>query len=284
MRKRSFFEKIRARTGGIGKRAEPFEPPTIGSAVRFPYGPFQFKIEVSKGVLYEIEATTNLRNWLSIFRSTASGASDFLDSDAAKFSYRFYRVNSNGLYSVKTIGYASIILAPGFSMVGNPLVGGHDSLPELFKEMPEGTNVSKFDSRLHRLRENALKGGIWSNPGERIGFGEGAIVFNPSSDYRVLTFVGEVNLDGVSIPVPAGFSIQTSTVPEPGALHPDLRFPISDEDVIHLFDRDQQKYVLYPYNNGTWSAGPPIVGVAESFWVAKRSPGNWNWDLMVRPN
>ena len=284
MRKRSFLEKILARTGGIGKGARLFEPPTIGSAVRFPYGPFQFKIEVSKGVPYEIEATTNLRSWVSILKSTSSGASDFLDSDAAKFSYRFYRVNSNGLSSAKTIGYASIILAPGFTMVGNPLVRAQDSLPELFKEMPEGTIVSKFDSRFHSLRENVLKGGKWTNSDERIGFGEGAIVFNPSPDYKVLTFVGEANLDGVSIPVPAGFSIQTSTVPEPGALYPDLRFPISDEDVIHLFDRDQQKYVLYPYNNGTWSAGPPIVGVAESFWVAKRAPGNWNHDLTVRPN
>jgi len=254
----------------------------LGSAVRFQYGPFQFKIQVVKGMPYEIEATTNLKNWVSISRGTAAGETDFLDSDASKFSYRFYRLNSNGLYSLKVIGYASITLAPGFSMVGNPLFGGNDSVPELFKQMPDGTSVSKFDSRLHRLREDALKGGRWTNPGERIGLGEGAMVLNPSSDYKILTFVGEVKMGGFSIPVPAGFSIQTSLVPEPGVLHPDLGFPIDDGDVIHQFDRDQQKYVLYPYVSKTWAAGPPIIGVAESFWVAKRSPRNWSRDLSMR--
>jgi hypothetical protein len=283
MKKRSFFEEIRAKTGGISKGSEPFEPPTIKGAVRFPYGPFQFTMHINKDAPYDLEATTNLKNWVSIFKGTASGEADFLDSEASKFSYRFYRLNSNGLYSAKIIGYASITLAPGFSMVGNPLLGGHDSLPELFKGMPDGIIVSKFDSRLHQLRENCLKDGRWTNPSERIGFGEGAIVFNPSSDYKALTFVGQVKLDGSSIPIPAGFSIQTPSVPEAGGLYPDLRFPIDDGDVIHLFDRDRQKYLLYPYDNGTWSAGLPILGVAESFWVAKRSARNWTYDL-VRPN
>jgi hypothetical protein len=250
--------------------------------VRFPFGPFLFHKQISKGLYYEIEATTNLKNWASIFKGTGSGGTDFLDSEAAKFSYRFYRVNSNGLYSTKIIGYASVTLAPGFSMVGNPLVGGHDSLPELLKEMPDGTIVSKFDSRTHQLKENTRNNGHWTNPDGRIGFGEGAMVFNPSSDYKTLTFVGEVRMSGASIPVPAGFSMQTPSVPEAGALHPDLRFPIDDGDVIHLFDRDRQKYLLYPYDSGTWSAGAPVLGVAEAFWVAKKSPRNWTYDFTVK--
>jgi hypothetical protein len=60
-----------------------------------------------------------------------------------------------------------------------------------------------------------------------------------------------------------------------------LGFPITDGDVIHLFDRDKQKYVLYPYEGGKWTAGTPVVGVAESFWVAKTSPGNWTRDISI---
>ena len=277
---RSLLHKIRARAG-LGRNAEELGPPVLGSAVRFPYGPFQFKFRVVKGVPYEIEATNNLKSWASIFTGVAAGETEFLDSDASKFSYRFYRLNSNGLYSDKVIGYASITLAPGFTMVGNPLVGGNDGVQELFKEMPQGTSVSKFDSRLHQLRENTFNGGKWTNPSERIGHGEGAIVFNPSLDYKSLTFVGEVKVGSYSIPVPAGFTIQTSSVPEPGALHPDLRFPIDDGDVIHLFDRDQQKYVLYPFVGNTWAAGQPVIGVAESFWVAKRSPRNWALEVPI---
>src|SRR6266481_2830155 len=128
---RSLLHKIRARAG-LGRNAEELGPPVLGSAVRFPYGPFQFKFQVVKGLPYEIEATTNLKSWVSIFSGTAGGETEFLDSDASKFSFRFYRLNSNGLYSVKVIGYASTTLAPGFSMVGNPLAGRNDGVQELF--------------------------------------------------------------------------------------------------------------------------------------------------------
>ncbi|MDB6111948.1 MAG: hypothetical protein JWR69_3698, partial [Pedosphaera sp.] len=42
---------------------------------------------------------------------------------------------------------------------------------------------------------------------------------------------------------------------------------------------DQQKYVLYPYDSQTWAANPPLVGVAESFWIAKSSPDNWTVEI-----
>jgi hypothetical protein len=272
---KSIFQRIR----GKGTGSEANQRPVLGSGVRFPYGPFQFKLNVGHGLYYEIEASNNLKNWQPIFQGTSKGQTDFLDSDASKFSYRFYRLNAEGVISAHVLGYASVTLAPGFTMVGNPLVGTRDSLPELFKEMPDGTTVSKFDSRQNKLRENSFANAQWSDPSDRIGFGEGAIVFNPSNDYKTLSFVGEVKLEGVTVPIPAGFSIQTSSIPQPGALFPELHFPIGEGDVIHLFDRDQQKYLLYPYGENGWESGSPVVGVAESFWVAKRSGKNWTFDL-----
>src|SRR5438034_1724423 len=38
-------------------------PPRLGSAARFPYGPFQFKFQIAKGVPYEIQASSNLQAW-----------------------------------------------------------------------------------------------------------------------------------------------------------------------------------------------------------------------------
>jgi hypothetical protein len=64
-------------------------------------------------------------------------------------------------------------------------------------------------------------------------------------------------------------------------LHTDLAFPISEGDVIHMFDRDKQEYVLYPYEVEQWAANPPVLSVAESFWVAKTSPGNWNQNNLL---
>jgi hypothetical protein len=268
---KSLFKKIRAKSGSLEQSA----PPLLSDPVRFPYGPFRFKAQVAKGFYYEIEATTNLKNWQAILQGTAKEQNEILDSDASKFSYRFYRVNVDGVYSQNVMGYASVTLAPGFTMVGNPLMGGNDRVPDLLKEMPDGTTVSKFDSRQNRLRENSFSHGQWTDATDRIGLGEGAIVFNPSNDYKTLSFVGEVRMEGVTLPVPAGFSIQTSPFPQAGSLHPDLQFPIGEGDVIHLFDRDQQKYVLYPHDGNAWQAGAPVVGVAESFWVAKRAGKNW---------
>src|SRR5438034_2974997 len=68
---RSLLQKLRDKAG-LGRNSEQLGPPVLGSAVRFQYGPFQFKIQVVKGMPYEIEATTNLKNWVSISRGTAA--------------------------------------------------------------------------------------------------------------------------------------------------------------------------------------------------------------------
>jgi hypothetical protein len=125
------------------------------------------------------------------------------------------------------------------------------------------------------LVENGVKGGKWINKTEKLVPGEGAIFFNPSTDYRSVSFAGEVLQGHLSMPVPSGFSIRSSLVPQPGNLVEDLHFPVANGDVIHLFEREHQKYVLYPFEDGKWTAGPPIIGVGEAFWVAKTEPGNW---------
>jgi hypothetical protein len=88
-------------------------------------------------------------------------------------------------------------------------------------------------------------------------------------------------LGQLSMPIPAGFSLRSSLVPKPGQLHEDLRFPITNGDVIHLFDRDRQQYVLYPFEDGKWTSGPPVLSVGEAFWVAKTSAGSWTRSLNI---
>jgi hypothetical protein len=168
-----------------------------------------------------------------------------------------------------------MILPPGFSLIANQLSGSSNTVAELFKGWPNGTTLNKFDTQLFKLAENEVKEGQWTNPDERLAPGEGAIFFNPTTDYKPHSFVGEVMQGQLAIPIPAGFSVRSSLVPQPGHLHEDLQFPIAEGDVIHLFDRDRQQYHLHPYEGGKWKAGSPVVSVGESFWVAKTSPGNW---------
>jgi hypothetical protein len=252
----------------------------LEDAERVPYGPFRFKAHLARGQAYEVEACTDLRAWSTIASDTAPGeVVEYIDSEAFKFGYRFYRVLVGQVRSVNVIGYASMTLPPGFSMIANPF-DTHRTVSELLKGWPDGTRLNRFDTGLFKLSENMIEFGKWANPNERLLPGEGAIFHNPTSDYKSLSFAGDVAQGYGSIPIPAGFSIRSSLLPQPGNLD-DLRFPISNGDVIHLFDREGQKYILYPYEDGKWTNGAPVVSVGESFWVAKTQAGNWSQSNLV---
>jgi hypothetical protein len=262
-----------------GKKAEHATPPRLVEPVRVPYGPFRFKAQVAKGQHYEIQASPDLRTWSAIASGTVSGEMlEHVDAEAFKFSYRFYRLLAGEVPSSNVIGYASQTLPPGFSMIANPFET-RAPVSELLKGWPDGATLNKFDTRLFKLGENAVQFGKWTNTAERLQPGEGAIFYNPTSDYKSLSFAGEVLQGHQSIPIPGGFSIRGSLRPQPGNLE-ELGFPISNGDVIHLFDREAQKYVLYPFEEGKWTAGVPLLSVGESFWVAKTEAGNWRQTVL----
>jgi hypothetical protein len=264
------------------RKAESVVPPLLSDARRFPYGPFSFKATLPQGSAYTILGSTDLKIWNSIANGRATEARiEYLDSDASKFNARFYRVVANDSASQNAIGFVAITLAPGFSLIGNPLDSANNTVAELFKDWPDGTSLNKFDTRLFKLSENNLQRGRWTQSHEKLAPGDGAIFYNPTSDYKSHNFVGEVLQGNLAMPIPAGFSLRSSLVPRAGNLHEDLGFPIADGDVIHLFDRDRQKYVLHPFEEGKWKNGPPIVSVGESFWVAKTDPGNWKRDVFL---
>ena len=264
-------------------KATVVAPPHLRSAVRFPYGPFEFQFQVTKGASYEIQASSNLQNWLAISAGKSTGEPvDYVDSEAHKFSYRFYRVLAETVFSANVVGYVAVNLPPGYSMTANPLYAPSNTVSALFPGMADGTALNKFDTRLFKLTENVVKGGKWSNSNETLVPGEGAIFFNPTSDFKNINFVGEVLVGELLIPIASGFSVRSSQIPKPGRLHTDLGFPIAMGDVVHLFDRDKQNYVIYEYDPKKWESNPPLVGVGESFWIGKTSPGNWVQQFTIK--
>ena len=268
---------------GRKSRAAAMAVPRLGSAARFPYGPFQFKFQIAKGVPYEIQASSNLQAWDPIASAKAAGEPvDYVDSDASKFSHRFYRVLAETVFSDNVIGYASINVPPGYSMIANPLHAPSNAVSAILPDMPDDTALNKFDTHLFKLTDNTVKNEKWINPGETLSSGEGAIFFNPTSDFKIINFVGEVLQGNLLLPIASGFSIHSSQIPKPGRLHADLDFPIQEGDVVHLFDRDHQKYVIYEYDRKKWDSNPPILGVGESFWIGKTTPGNWVQNLVIK--
>jgi len=284
MKIESFIGRIRESFSGDAGSQLEFAPPTLGSGMRFPYGPFRFKTELPKGVPYEIQAASDLEHWRTIAEDEARGpVIEYVDSEASKYNHRFYRVVANDVHSANIIGYASTTLPPGFSMIANPFDAASNAITELIKGWPDGTTFNKFDTRLFRLSDNAVKHGKWTNPSEKLLPTEGGLFFNPTSDYKSLNFVGDVMQGNLSVPIPAGFSVRSSLSPQAGQLDEDLDFPIDEGDVIHLFDRDEQKYVLYPFEGGKWTGGAPVINLCESFWVAKTEAANWTRAILMNP-
>ena len=283
-RKNIFGSVGQSITGFFGRKSKAVAAAArLSSAARFPYGPFQFKFQIAKGVSYEILASSNLEVWQPISAEKATGESvDYVDSDASKFSHRFYRVLTDTVCSDNVIGYASLNVPPGFSMIANPLHAPSDAVSAILPDLPDDTALNKFDTHLFKLTDNAVKNGKWINPDETLSPGEGAIFLNPTSDFKNINFVGEVLQGNLLLPIATGFSIHSSQIPKPGRLHADLSFPIHEGDVVHLFDRDHQKYVIYEYDRNKWDSNPPIVGVGEAFWIGKTTPGNWVQNLVIK--
>lgn len=278
---RSLIDKLGGGRFLRGRHNDLIAPPILREPERFPYGPFRWKSQLPPGTHYSVLASPNLQAWIPVVQGKVQeGPLEYVDSEAPKFSSRFYRLLVDEIYSANVIGYASVSLAPGFSMIANPF-GSSATVSDTFKKWPDGTSFNRFDTRQFRLVENVIKSGKWLAPDEKLPRGEGAIFFNPTMDYRMASFAGEVCQGNLSVPVPSGFSLRASLVPKAGNLVDDLSFPIAEGDVIHLFDRERQKYMVHPYQDGKWPAGPPIVAVGEAFWVAKTEPHNWVQNLVV---
>src|SRR5687767_15075413 len=137
----------------------------LGLPVRVLHGPFQFQIRLLKGTAYEVQVSTDLVTWVGIAKETApENIFDYVDSDASKFGFRFYRVIVNGVASDVVLGFATVTVPPGFSMIANPLNGPNNSVAGLFPKMSDGTMLHKFDTLMFRLNENEVKFGKWINP------------------------------------------------------------------------------------------------------------------------
>ena len=267
---------------GVREAQKPVAPSLV-DPIRFPYGPFKCKIENPDQVAYTLFASSDLTNWdiIDQLQSRFKDEQEYVDSAAPNFSYRFYRVVADGLPASGVVGYCAMTLAPGFTLITNPFKGGNCTISEAFRDWPDGTTVNKFEVARMRLNENILKQGKWENPNQQLAPGEGAIFFNPTDDYKRHSFAGEVVPGSSTMPIPSGFSLRSSMIPKQGKLEEDLQFPISNGDVVHLFDSDRQQYAIYPFEDGKWTSGQPTLSMGEAFWIAKAEPGNWESNLVV---
>jgi hypothetical protein len=111
--------------------------------------------------------------------------------------------------------------------------------------------------------------------------GEGVFVFLPTptaageAANKVVTFVGEVPQNATSTPIPKGFSIKSSVVPQ--AVAPDKTkntdgtpapIPATDGDSLYRYIPATKNYDVRSYIEllGGWDSPLPVINVGEAFY------------------
>jgi hypothetical protein len=211
---------------------------------------------------------------------------------AAAFAAAGVATSMAQVYSVNAVGYVNVNIDPGFNMVSNPLNAADNSIQNLFKgiqgTIPGGLKVFVLDptsGQFITIQYDDIdnqyipvdKAAALLTPGN------GVFVFNPGSTQLKLTFVGEVvqgqNIDN---PLPKGFSIKATEVPQDGK--PDvLGLPGQGGDKVFRYNKTTKQYDTYTYDDidNQWisGAGPglPTIPVGEAFFLFRaQSAGTWH--------
>jgi hypothetical protein len=174
------------------------------------------------------------------------------------------------VYSVNAVGYVNTPLVAGYNLIANPLDnkgsnGAGNQIKNLFAALPGGSQIFKFNGTKYDLAEVDLLSGEITGAAATMTVEPGEGVFVKVDAPSTITFVGEVKTGSLSTPVPAGFSIKSSQVPQAGTATA-LNFPAGEGDQIFIFNEATQKYTTYGFNLGAWDTEPNI-DVGEAFFV-----------------
>jgi len=185
------------------------------------------------------------------------------------------------VYSVNAVGYVNTTLVPRFSLISNPLNAADNSINALFSgiaNIPNGLTVYKFvNGSFITAQYDDLDLNFGANGTTTVVPGEGVFVFNPSQANLTVTFVGEVPQGTLSNPLPQGFSIEASQVPQAGTAA-ELGLPGLQGDTIYSFNEATQAYLpasSFDDIELTWIPALPTLEVGEAFFLFKAAAGAW---------
>jgi hypothetical protein len=200
---------------------------------------------------------------------------------------------AQAVYSVNAVGYVNTDLVPGFNLVSNPLDNKTgNTVANLFGTgiqgtIPDGTTVFTFVNGGFRISQydelDGAFGGEAAN--DVVPPGSGVFVRNPSSANVRVTFVGEVKQGSLSHPIPVGYSIQASEVPQAGtATALGLQGQIGDS--ITLWSEATQSFNFtsqFDELDNDWSPALPVLAVGDAFFYrnAQSSARAWTRTFSV---
>ncbi|MDQ6630883.1 MAG: hypothetical protein M3Y82_03895 [Verrucomicrobiota bacterium] len=180
------------------------------------------------------------------------------------------------VFSVNAVGYVNVTLPPGFSMIANPLIAGTNTLGALIPVAPDGAQAYKFTGAGYVVNTfDSLAPGWLPAPNTPFNVGEGMFFRNNQATNLVITFVGEVAQGSLTNPLPAGFSIRSSMVPQSGAIDSILGLPAQDGDQIYKFTSSGYQVSTYDSLAPGWLPTAPVIQVGESFFLRETAAKDW---------
>ena len=188
------------------------------------------------------------------------------------------------VYSVNAVGFVNVTCPPGFSIITNPLEASTNTVKALMPAtLPSLSAVFKFDSAGGAFQGSIhLGGGNWTANSMTLVPGEGFFFKNPSTTNITITFLGNVKQGTLSTPLPQGFSLVASQVPQAGLVKTDLGMPAGLLDSVFRYNNGTSQYDGYVFIGGTWTGGgEPTINVGEGFFVKKQSAASWDRTFSV---
>ncbi len=194
--------------------------------------------------------------------------------------------------SVNAVGYVTLSLPAGLSLIANPLNHPNTHLDTILPlpDSADGTVIFRLDPATQSYRDAVtfFAGFGWyavsgdpHDPVLTIDPGEGFFIQPAGPTPLDVTLVGEVPQGNLTNPIPANCSLKSSQVPQAGRLATYLEFRPVAGDVIRRWDAFAQ--VFQPVSTyaatGTWDPEEPTIQVAEGFLVCRNpalaTPDKW---------
>ncbi|HEV8542360.1 MAG TPA: hypothetical protein VGR78_08210 [Verrucomicrobiae bacterium] len=196
------------------------------------------------------------------------------------------------VYSVNAVGYVNTTLVPGFNLIANPLDNKNgniikDVLKNITPTLPNALQVFKYhpeSASFHTAQYDDLALDYTGTAAtETLNPGEGVFVKVPGTATLTATFVGEVMQGTLANPVPQGFSILSSQVPQAGTATA-LGLVGQQGDTLYKWDPIAKAYVTTKFDDLVGDFDKTVnIGVGEAFYYNSKVAKTWNRTFSVSP-